>query len=104
MGIRLFLLWMVTECLNIPLSAPSHSIILVRSSIVMLADRALETLPFRSFKQFLMVKSSSHSAYNLTFAIVAWWMPVLESSNNPGLERKKPGSLVIDCLACTHSP
>ena len=41
-------------------------------------------------KQFLMVKSSSLSAYNLILAMVAWWMPVLESSTNLGQMRKMP--------------
>ena len=37
-----------------------------------------------------MVKSSSHSAYNLILAMVAWWMPVLESPTNLGQMRKMP--------------
>ena len=89
-----------------------HSIILARSSIVLLANTALETLPSRFIntlmlgrptrlyfdsvsaimmgetKQFLMVKLSSLSAYYLI--LVSWWMPVLETSTNLGQMRKMP--------------
>ena len=40
-----------------------------------------------------MVKSSSLSAYNSILAMVAWWMPVLESPTNLGQMRKKPKGL-----------
>ena len=44
-------------------------------------------------KQYLMVKSSSLSVYNLTSAMEAEWMQVLESFTNPGQKRKKPKDL-----------
>ena len=112
-GCQTFLGLMVIECWTIPPEC-LHSIILARLSIVLHANTALETLPswvintlmlgrptrlyFDSVsaimmgeaKQFLMVKSSSLSAYNLILAMVAWWMRVLESSINLGQMRKMP--------------
>ena len=41
-----------------------------------------------------MVKSSSIFVYNLILAMVAWWMPVLESPTNLGQMRKKPKGLL----------
>ena len=51
---------------------------------------SVSTIMMGETKQFLMVKSSSLSAYNLILAMVAWWMPVLESSTNLGQMRKMP--------------
>ena len=90
-----------------------HSIILARSSSVLLANIAVKTLPSRSINimmlgrptrlyfdsslaimmgkqsSFLMVKSSSLSAYNSILAMVAWWMPVFRIPHQPGADEKK---------------
>ena len=89
----------------------------------MLVNRALEALPSRPINRlmlgkpsrlyfnpsvciddggkqssFLMVKSSSLYAYNLTLAMVAWWVSVSESPANPGQKRKSrriPSNLLL---------
>ena len=127
-GCQTFLGLMVIESRTIHLSYYYyHSIILARSSIVLLANTALETLPSRFIntlmlgrptrlyfdsvsaimmgetKQFLMVKLSSLSAYYLI--LVSWWMPVLETSTNLGQMRKMhKRTPIVDSLACTHPP
>ena len=87
-------------------------IILARPSIIVLTNRALETPPlayqltdaWQTLKVVFQLWFSHHDGenkavfdsgviqpfcYNLTLAMVSWWMPVSESSTNPRQKRKK---------------
>ena len=111
-GCQTFLGLMVIECRIIPLSPPLHHIGWVIHRLACQHSLGnppipvyqhtdawqtykvvfdfVSTIMMGKRKQFLMVKSSSLSAYNLILAMVAWWMPFLESSTNLGQMRKMP--------------